>query len=290
MPTYVLTSSQLNNRILNSFSIPAGSSFDPDAQAFITAAGITDPTQQTAIDNLVIGLKADGLWTQMNAIYPFVGGTATTHKYNLKDPRDLDVAYRLIFNGGWTHSNNGALANGTNGYADTKLNAATVLSNASYNYSVYSRTQNFQFNSSFLGATYFLQPEDQPEEYYGNIFMLNYFGNTMNIHYTQDGDGYKIYNSSDTTGMFNVNNDAGTISLYKNGNNQTLGDSSPDAVYLPNGNIYIAALNFIGQGSVGCFSNIQYAFSTIGSKLTNTQSANLYTRIQTFQTSLSRQV
>ena len=36
-----------------------GSSFDPDAQAFITAAGITDNTQQTAINTLVVGLKAE---------------------------------------------------------------------------------------------------------------------------------------------------------------------------------------------------------------------------------------
>ena len=92
---------------------------DADALAFITAAAITDATQQTAIDTLVKGMKADGIWTKMKAIYPFVGGTATTHKWNLKDPRDLDAAFRLVFNGGWTHSSNGALPNGTNGYADT---------------------------------------------------------------------------------------------------------------------------------------------------------------------------
>ena len=31
--------------------------FDPDAQAFITAAAITDVTQQNAINTLVINLK-----------------------------------------------------------------------------------------------------------------------------------------------------------------------------------------------------------------------------------------
>ena len=30
---------------------------DPDAQAFITAAAITDPTQQAAINTLVVDLK-----------------------------------------------------------------------------------------------------------------------------------------------------------------------------------------------------------------------------------------
>jgi len=49
-----------------------GTSLDPDAAAFLTAAGITDPTQQSAINTLVLSLKADGLWTKMKAIYPFV--------------------------------------------------------------------------------------------------------------------------------------------------------------------------------------------------------------------------
>ncbi len=49
---------------------------DPDAQAFITAAGITDATQQSAINTLVTDLKGYGIWTKMKAIYPFVGGTS----------------------------------------------------------------------------------------------------------------------------------------------------------------------------------------------------------------------
>ena len=266
--------------------------FDTDAQAFITAAGITDSTQQSAINQLVLGLKTDSLWTNMYAIYPFVGGTASQHKYNLKDPRDLDVAYRLVFNGGWTHSNNGALANGTNGYADTRLNAATILNNASYNYSVYSRTINASSFSAFFGAQYVVQPEDQPEEWYGNISLLyvpNTPTNNLNIYYAQNAGDYKTYNSSITTGMFNVNNDTGTISLFKDGINQTI-TGATEPVYLPNGNIYLGALNSLGFGAAAGFNNLQYAFSTIGSKLTNTQSANLYTRVQTFQTALSRQV
>ena len=119
----------------------AGPAIDPDAQAFITAAGITDPTQQSAINTLVLDMKGYGIWTKMKAIYPFVGGTATTHKYNLKDPQDLDAAFRLVFFGGWTHSSNGVQGNGTNGYADTKFNPNTGYSvNDNAHISVYSRS------------------------------------------------------------------------------------------------------------------------------------------------------
>ena len=92
---------------------------DPDAQAFINAAGITGTTQQSAINTLVVSLKANNIWTKFDAIYPMVGGTATTHKFNLKNPADTNAAYRLSFVGGWTHSSTGALPNGTNAYADT---------------------------------------------------------------------------------------------------------------------------------------------------------------------------
>jgi len=92
---------------------------DTDALAFLQAAGITDSIISNAVCSLVVGLKADGIWNKFNAIYPFVGGTASTHKWNLKDPRDLNAAYRLTFNGGWTHDSQGIKGNGANTYADT---------------------------------------------------------------------------------------------------------------------------------------------------------------------------
>ena len=49
-----------------------------------------------AVNNLVLDLKKYGLWTKMKAIYPIVGGNAWSHKFNLKDPRDVDSAYRLF--------------------------------------------------------------------------------------------------------------------------------------------------------------------------------------------------
>ena len=106
-------------------SLMPKSSFDVDAQAFITAAAITDSTQQNAINTLVLALKGYSIWTKMKAIYPIVGGTASQHKYNLKDPRDLDVAFRLAFATGWTHSVNGIKGNGTTAFADSFFNLST---------------------------------------------------------------------------------------------------------------------------------------------------------------------
>jgi hypothetical protein len=106
------------------------SQFDTDALSFITAASISDLTQQTAINTLVTDLKTYNIWTKMKAIYPFVGGSSSSHKWNLKDPRDLDAAYRLTFFGGITHDADGFTGNGTTGYALTYLPASTMAQNS----------------------------------------------------------------------------------------------------------------------------------------------------------------
>ena len=95
-----------------------GGGYDADAQAFITATGISG-TNATATNQLVLDLKAANIWTKMKAIYPFVGNTSASQKYNLKDSRDLDAAYRLTFFGGGTFSANGYQCNGTNSYGNT---------------------------------------------------------------------------------------------------------------------------------------------------------------------------
>src|SRR5689334_2441444 len=62
---------------------------------FVTAAAITNAQLKVNLDSLVARAKRHGWWELCNAIYPFAGGTAASCKYNLKDPRDADNAFRL---------------------------------------------------------------------------------------------------------------------------------------------------------------------------------------------------
>ena len=252
-----------------------GLTTDTDAQAFITAAGITDATQKTAIDTLVKSLKSYNIWTKMKAIYPFVGGTATTHKYNLKDPRDLDAAFRLVFNGGWTHSSTGATPNGTNGYADTKLNSLNNLTNFNHHFSFYSRSSTTANTTVEMGCT-----SVGPSNFAHLRTAVNYVGGGLSVvsfTTTNTSQGFWI-------GTTRANNDK---EVYRNGISEaTL--TTAISTTLPNLNVYIGARNDDNTSSV--FSDKQCAFSTIGDGLTDTEAANLYTAVQAFQTSLSRQV
>ena len=98
---------------------------DPDGAAFITAAGLTDPTQISAVCTLVTSLKSASLWTGMDAIYPFVGGNALAHSFNLRNP----AKYQITWVGGVTHDSNGITGDGATGYGDTGFNPSTAGGN-----------------------------------------------------------------------------------------------------------------------------------------------------------------
>ena len=289
MATYILTAAQLNNRILNSFSIPSsGGSVDPDAQAFITAAGITDPTQQSAINTLVVGLKDDGLWTSMQAIYPFVGGTASSHKYNLKDPRDLDAAFRLQFFGGMTHDANGITGNGTNAYAKTfQVNALSI--------GVYSRSTNA--SGVYIGKAGTLQDIEgnNADEFFAWLYGNQFTDGSSQVNRSTGTAPYnKFYNVVGKNAL-----GANTrLFIYRNGV-QVGPDYATDGWY-NNSTVHLCAAYFITRNFpsltiksevINTFSNVNIAFASLSDSILNaTQNLNLNNRIETFQTSLSRNV
>jgi hypothetical protein len=256
----------------------SGGAVDPDAQAFITAASITNPTQQSAINQLVVDLKGYSIWTKMKALYPFVGGTSTTHKYNLKNPLDTNAAFRLVFTGGWTHSNNGILGNGINVSADTFLIPSTAQSINSKHFSVYSRTNiasGAEFGSLTGGTNY---PADA-------LFIReNGLGTNASFYAFNESFPNSIINTTtDSTGLFISTRTASNAKkLYRNGS--TIGTSTSTSSAQPNASVKIG--NFAGA----YYTPKQYAFMSIGDGLTDTEAANLYTAVQAFQTTLGRQV
>ena len=257
------------------------SGIDADAQAFITAASITDNTQKSAINTLVTQLKTYGIWTKLKAVYPFVGGTASSHKFNLKDPRDLDAAFRLIFSGGWTHSSNGAQPNGTTGYADTKLIPSSTLNLISTHISVYLNT-----NYASSVDTVDMGVEDAS---YTNRFFIE--PSTMGMVYSiNNSNGVNYINTQDlnSLGLY-VNNriSSTTINLFKN-NIKLINDTARTSSALSVRPLYIGAHNFVGSASY--LSPRRQAFASIGDGLTDAEAVNFYTAVQAYQTTLGRQV
>jgi hypothetical protein len=265
--------------------------FDSDAQSFITAADITDPTQQTAINTLVVSLKSNNLWTKMRAIYPFVGGTSSTHKFNLKNPQDTDVAYRLVFSGGWTHSSTGAKPNGVNAFANTFLIPKGTLDYASLGY--YSRTSTTENGTNDQNGTVIGARSDS-DSTVNNAFLIQVKTNPNNynrIFYSRTNSSTNVLGSfvdAGGIGLFAGSLDVSGAKMYKNGVNLTSSNFS----YFrntPNTPVYVGALNNKNI-SAAEYSLKESAFAHIGDSLTDTEMANLYTIVQSYQTTLGRQV
>lgn len=250
-----------------------GSGYDSAAQLFISAASITNTTQQVAINNLVIDLKNYGLWVKMKAIYPFVGGTASSHKFNLVNPIDSDAAFRLVFNGGWTHSANGATPNGTNGWADTNLNPSGNITGQNSHISFYSRTQSDGLYAD-LG-------------YGGSMELLTQTGTILYADFP-DTTRSQISNTN-STGLFIVSNISTAGKKVFRNNSAIISSTFVNADFLINASYKFTLSNY-NNLALSRYSNRQNAFTSIGEGLTDTEAANLYTAVQAFQTSLSRQV
>ena len=237
---------------------------------FLTNTGIVDATITSAVRTLAMRLDDFGIWSKMRALYPFVGGTATTHKYNLKDPRDLDAAYRMIFAGGWTHNSNGITGNGTNTSGDSRL-ANNVPSQNSLNMGVYNRTAGtggVEWSGSISPRTWLA----------GNIsgtafFDLNNSASTATTTAPADVRGTLMANRTDSAST--------ELNLNAQGQRTTAAASSAPT-----------ATNFIlGQFSGSGFNTARnYAAAWIADGLTPLEEANLRTVMQAFQTTLSRQV
>lgn len=253
------------------------SQFDLNAISFLSAAGITDATQKYAINNLVVGLKQYSLWSKMQAIYPFVGGTSTTHKWNLKSPIDADSDWRIVFNGGFTHNANGITPNGTNAYANTFYDVSVSGSLNDQHVAIYSRTNSLR-DCKDLGVL--TTGSDQLT--IDTRSSANEFTSGVN---SSDDVSSGLFGTS--LGFFLSSRVASNqFKIYRNG---TLAKTPAVASSARAGkNVYLCALN--NNGTAQQFSDRNLAFATVGLGLSDTDVANLYTVVQAYQTTLGRQV
>ena len=244
--------------------VTIGGGFDPDAQAFITAAGITDSTQQSSINTLALGLKANSLWTLGDAFYPFIGGTSTSCSYNLKNTAQYQITWANMLSGDFTA--NGITGNAFNKTGNTTINPTTLGRN-DICIGTYCRLN--ITNSKTTIGTSTNKVEISPRD--AGTFYMAANGTETNI------------SNTDSRGLFTVSS-AGTTTVqgYVNGSQLK---STSKTLTVVNENIHV-----LSAGGSGQFSAQNLAFAFVSKELTSTQVSNLYTLIQNFQTALGRNV
>jgi hypothetical protein len=232
---------------------------------FVQAAGLTDPTHISAVNQLETDLKSNNLWDKMIAVYPFVGGTAHAHKFNLIDPRDADAAFRLTITGG------------VNDSAGHKISTTSIKTNCIASGYFYDNTNaHISMYSSSIPTNLFVGcHHSDPVSFRlmnSTIYHADIIGSFANgrVQSTQITDvaGFLVGSRTSNT----------NATLWRKGSklatsSQTnVNGSAPDKVIEISGN------------------DVVVSFTSIGFGLTDAEVTALNTIVQDYQTTLSRKI
>jgi len=136
-------------------------SLDPDALLYLEAIrphysatwfddiALTEEQWDRVASDLFVEQKDFGIYNKNKAFYPLAGGTPESIRYNAKDPRNLDAAFRLTAVGSPTVTANGVQGNGTSQYYNTHLISGDYTND--FGYGVYSNS--FTTGTFCHGAT-----------------------------------------------------------------------------------------------------------------------------------------
>lgn len=259
--------------------------FDADAQAFFNAANITDTNEKDAVNDLVVDLKATNLWSEMYAIYPFVGQTSDSCKYNLKDPRDADDAYRLTYIGTNSFTNLGLSQSGTSG-ADSKFILANAGVTSSLACGVYFNNNANGSIATTLGA--------QPSSVFSALAVIQHYPNFGSVSGQGTCDPFSenpsriTFTAVDQKGLQFWDRTSNTFAaVYKN--TTELGSTTADVTASPRNDrsLYIGCRN---SGTADVFGNNVISFAFISKKIGASNITSFYNAVDKFATALGRNV
>lgn len=227
-----------------------------------------------ACSAVIYGFKNAGVYGRISTFYPFCGTTAATQKYNLMNAQNTDAAFRLVFNGGWTHSANGILPNGTTGYADTFWVPNTNASNAGCSFGLYNRSQN-STNGQFMGC---VSSSNRFLDFYvtGGIFGSRSGINTNNL----------AFPSLSTIGSFvNRRNSTTDMQVYRNDWSSSI--STALATSMPTTQFTLGATR-TAAASISLYNNWELACVFMCLGLTNSEALAMKNLQDTFAKIMNR--
>lgn len=249
--------------------------FDADAQAFFnrvtTAGGSLSATEQTAINTLVIQMKADGIWTKMKAIYPMVGASAAACAQNLKSS-----SFTGTFTSGWTFASTGVTPNGTSAYMDTGLIPNNELQLNSVHISGYLRT-----NNSVAGPI--LSAENALNYTDGLYIWPGGSANSPSVR-INDNTSQSYAAGTDIRGLHIATRTASNVKKMRRNKTQMFNVTTSST------NLNVSSIYVAKSRNNGNFYTNSIALITIGDGLSDAECDLFYDAQQAFQTTLSRNV
>ena len=266
----------------------------PNVMAYVaaqTANGYSPSRERVdALNNLVWGLVGEGLWDKFQVIYPFLGGTTlNAHKWNLKDVRDANDAFRLTatVGAGFTYSDSGVQSNSTVVSSTQRLETYYVPYSKSTG-----TTPVGAIDSAHLSAYINIAPTINGSAIVGSLqgttqaFQIGRLSTGANPIYGNPNLANTQYMSAATnaTGFYNPVRTTSTSSVfYRNGASVA---TSAQATSSPTSQVYLFNRGIAANAA----SNGRLAFVSFGDGLTAQEARDFYTLVQAYQTALGRQV
>jgi hypothetical protein len=264
-----------------STNLPGTTQANTYLSAVVAAGGTVDSTMSAATRTLFQSIWSNGLNTNMIMMYPFIGGTAASHAVQAMSPG----TYNLSFLGGWTQNVSGATPNGTNAYANIPIAPVSLpftLSGSSIG--TYCGTDDVG-NKAAIGCTG------------SNGGALNLYPAINNptkqmatTYWNSGVAAYSITTIPDTLGLMSLakSGSTSTIQFYRRGS--LVSSQTHNAVALPNVSIYLGANNQQGNFP-NQYSTYRHQFTYFFTgTMSESQMTTLNSIIQTYQTSLGRNV
>jgi hypothetical protein len=260
---------------VTSATLTSEAAIDADATAFFlrvtNAGGTLTSTEQSAVNTLVISMKANGTWTKMLALYPMVGASAASCAQNLKSS-----SFTGTFTAGWTFASNGATPNGTSAYMNTGLTPSIHLSQNSASLGYYGGTTGISGDTCAIGSIDNASPQSQFA-----LFPAASQGTYLSINDTSDA----TTNTNAAGFIFGSRTISTNLKISIRG---VITTKTTNSVTPNNREVYLGARNF--TSGILNYSSSQHRLTFIGDGLTDAEMADYYTSVQSFQTTLSRNV
>ena len=249
---------------------------DTDAAAYLAdvelSGGTIDATITSAVNTLFTDLKSNGLYSKMIAMYPYVGGTASSHSINAL----LNKSFDITWNGGMTHGISGSTGNGTNAYGATNFQPSNYVDKTKSSFGLYITQKGIKTSNNLHGTF--------------NNSRMNFSSNISsgNLAFCLFGDGAGQYNSpysGHLDGNFIVIR-TGATDTHLYGNGSFIASVSG---YVNNTGSNPGFYLFEYQGAPGSwFNDDTLAFTFFADDLSYAEAITLDGIINTFQTSLGR--
>ena len=265
----------------------------PLTDAFVAAAGITGSVIPTALQNFESGLTTYSLTSKIMACYPFVGGNATTSKYNFMDP----TLYPLSYTGSITFNMDGMNIASSAAEAHASSFPGNLVQHQRGHDATYIKTKN---QNGVVPCTSGLKSDLTPATGSLTQYYMEFSAATatftafwpVNVAVDSARNGSLQVTSGGVPGTWIVARTSGaSLKIYKNGsslgeNTNTVTGCSYEPYYVDN--MYIGARqNNFETTAAFQFGFKSFGFGTYGG-MDATDASNYTTLIAALQTDLGR--